>query len=838
MHHPNASLYSLNENLYDISISGGKLPKKKYHHSPYPPRRVGLTPSLATLNEVKRPGDYYLQKLNLSSLHLPKAAMAKRPQLNVSTSSESKDSDDDSLVGSSPFDLPDSRLSSMTANSLYSTRASDAPEAEKLPHVAEKSLGEEDVDQMSSLILTITLQESGSALDLSEAGPLFRPRQMPLPKVRAASTPNVLTRKYSETDKQPGLSRQNTVSGGSSFNLSRAKTRFFNAKETKERQQLRKKMYEEHDNDDEILTDNDLVFNVPVIKSHGEFYRYKNNTSSTMLSRNDIVKADELSFPFKNSAPVRPCPLPGKLSQSNMSLDSTLSSMPEENSVDTDQILEENEDSELSFSFSADNDGEISRNISDFYTQRSVSYSKLVKMSREQHMVYKLPKYVRSQTSIEDLSLISPEKLDAVDQSRPINLPPKCSTDKAKHSKEFHKVLTSFENTAKIQNDTRKKLGELFIMNQQAWFKLMITVNEGNTFSKKLYYDKEKIRKLNWDSLLSERFRFDYFMKVLTLNMGEEYPNKVRETFMKLEAKYENLADEMRASKDAEFDKIIARVLDRPVYRNFMVKAETTENSAFNIDEFKANFKHLLYLKSLSQDGLKLYHEIFLIPMFLIFFQSFESFTKIYVLIEMFDKNIFKQDLFSDLNQKLSCWTDLSSMSSSSESYKILSKFNNLLEFEFLNSMSIFEIIIQLNDSLPLSLSAPSTPIVAQSNFGNLGRHASGTPSPESTATNSLESLPELNQSSIYSSSSSLSVVGIFLQLLVIYSNSPKSKKQNHAKLIQGFLLTVFKYYHINWNNVGELVKHNRSIRLNNTNDQLTNLKSFLEKWRTIFKKS
>lgn len=816
MQHSNASLHSLNENLYDISISGlQKLQKKRFH-----PRRVGLASSLATQNDVKRPGEYYLQKLSQSALHLPKAP-SKRPNSNVSMSSEvSKDSDDDSSVGSSPFDMPDSRLSSMTAHSLYS-KAGEA-EGNKLAHsaIAERTFAEED-DQMSASISTITLKDNESASSLSEVPS----RSLPLPKLRAASTSNMLGRHVSETDKMPGLSRQNTVG---TFTLSRTKTRFFNAKESRERKQLRKKMYEDNDDDVILSNDMDLVFNVPVIQNSGEFYRYK-DSSAALLSRNDIVKADDNTHPFKPAVPVKPCPLPGKLSQSSLSVDTTSSSA--EHSVE-DAI----DDHERSFSYSYDDD-EISRNISEFYSQRSVSYSKLVKKSREQHMVYKLPNYIRSQNSIEDISLFSPEKLKAVDQSRPINLPPKCITDKAKHSKEFHRVLTNFELNTKSQNDTRKKLGELFIVNLQAWFKLMITVNEEKDFSKKLYNEKEKFRNLSWDSLIAEKFRFDYFFTVLSLNLGKGFAEQARQSFAKLEEKYVILSDQMRATKDADFDRVIDRVLDRPIYRSILTEIQASDDE-FSMDDLKSNFRHLLYLKSLSQDGLKKHHEIFVIPMFLILFQKFESFSRICILIEMFDNSIFELDMFGDLNKKLSQWKSLSQMSSSSEPYKILSKFNSLQEFEFLNSMSIFELIIQLNDRLPLSLSAPSTPIVAQSSFTGMSRSGdSRSASAGSTATNSLDSLPELNLSNLYAKSSALSLVGIVLQLLVTYSNSPKSKRQNHMKLFQSFLLTVFTYYHINWNSCTELVKENKSIRLNNTNDQLTNLKSFTEKWREIFKR-
>ncbi|SGZ48217.1 CIC11C00000000062 [Sungouiella intermedia] len=283
----------------------------------------------------------------------------------------------------------------------------------------------------------------------------------------------------------------------------------------------------------------------------------------------------------------------------------------------------------------------------------------------------------------------------------------------------------------------------------------------------------------------------------------------------------------MKAMKDAEFDKVINLVLLRPVYVNFIREVSNRKDSEFDIDAFKANYKHLLYLKSYSDSGLKKHHEIFIIPMFLIFFQTQETFENICILIELFDKNVFNEEILGDLNKKLKNWKDLS-----------VRQLKRIRIFEF---RKFFELLIQLNDKLPLSLSAPSTPIVSQGGFAQLTSAKQSAEFLEGAngnlATSSAESLADLNLSSIYYKSSSLSLVGIFLQLLVLYSNSPKSKKLNFLKMYQACLLTVFKFYHINWNSTGELVRGNQSIRLNHSSDEMMNLESFLDKWKEIFKK-
>lgn len=857
MHHPNLSLSALdNQNLCEINIGGPRMAKK-------PVRRVGSVPLLPTLTELKRPGEYYIHKMSQSALNLAKTSPQFPPTEDKNrpdslTSDGSKDSDDASLVGLSQFDnAPDSRLSSMTSHLLYSNRTSHASSN----NIAKSSAGSDgnvsddhqsqdssfvselsDDSNLSGSLSTITLKNPRSAsytsppagLGLKDsASDLSQPKSGPKPKLRSRSTSNILKR-----NDEPSLYRTNT--SGSSFMLSRSKTRYYNPKESKERKQLRKKAYDDNEDDDDILPDDlDLVFNVPVIKNHAELYMNRRGSSSSSLSRHDLVNADDNKYNSFNPS-VKPCPLPGKLSKSTLSLDTAaLPPMPEgdENSPrkGSTPIPEDEEDS----SFSFNNDSEISNNISEFYNQRSVSYSKLVKKNREQLMVYKLPNYIKLQSSVEDLSLFSPEKLEAVDQSRPINLPPKCSSDKAKHNKEFYKNLTSFEHNTKLQNESRKKLGESLIANQKAWFKLMTDHLDNKMFGRKMSYDKNNLRALNWDSIVPEKLRMVYFTKVLSLSLGEDFAKKAAENFANLEVRFSKLSEQMRSSKDTEFGKVIDQVFLRPMIHTF-IHDVFVSGSDFDVIKFKENFQHLLYIKSLSESGLKKHHEVFVIPIFLILFQEHESLSSIFALIEMFDKQIFNEETIDDVNKYLSRWLNLALMPTWSTPYKILSKFQSLEEFECLNFTSFFDILVQLNDQMPLSLSAPSTPITAQGSFTPL---SSAKPSSEygegqrSSSSESGRSIEDFDFNTAFMRSSSLSLVSIFLQLLVVYSNSPKSKKRNFMALYQGFLLTIFKYYHINWNSYTELVRGNKPIKLNNSNDQQANLNSFLTKFKDIFNK-
>ena len=50
--------------------------------------------------------------------------------------------------------------------------------------------------------------------------------------------------------------------------------------------------------------------------------------------------------------------------------------------------------------------------------------------------------------------------------------------------------------------------------------------------------------------------------------------------------------------------------------------------------------------------------------------------------------------------------------------------------------------------------------------------------------------------------------------------------------------MIIFNYYHLNWNNLLQLIKENKSIKLNYTADQLINLNSFVDKWKYVLKET
>ncbi|EGW35760.1 uncharacterized protein SPAPADRAFT_58962 [Spathaspora passalidarum NRRL Y-27907] len=463
--------------------------------------------------------------------------------------------------------------------------------------------------------------------------------------------------------------------------------------------------------------------------------------------------------------------------------------------------LDENSSITSSTDVSFNDDYEIAQNISQFYNHRSASMSKLIKLTRQENIMYKLPTFVKSQSSMEDLHLISPEKLTYVDQTRPINLPPKTEQDKIKHNKEFKQVISDYEVNTKATNDERIRNVQTQLQFKQAWFKIIDSFSEldSKAFNKKFNYEKNNIRKLIWDCNIPSNNRFNFLTKILSTNQNsQDSLNTIKNSFKLFDQKYHNLSDQVKTSKNDEFDNIIENCLQRPLIKCI----------SDNVDhaQFKHNYRYLLYIKSLSEFGLHKHDEVFLIPVLLILFQD-ESLIDIYCLLELLNQEVFDRDLISQLNSSLGQWADSRNIP------RTLGKFSTS-EFENLNSNHMFEMILQFSDKLPLSLSASSTPIVSQPP--------------------TFESIEDPISTS---ASACFELVSKLISLLVVYSSSIKTKTKNNSKLWQTFIVVLFKYYHLNWNDYQELIKENVSIRLNNSLDMQTNLDSFVEKWKGIYKK-
>lgn len=824
MNHNNSSQSSFGDNYYDINITRNLASnilngKKKKMQVMNDPRRVGSLSSIATLDS-KRPGDYYVQKMSQSSLNISvlgkgMSGFNTRPISGESIMSLQSNNSDDSLEVSSHFDVQGSVSTSSVSNSIGSTLNSPNGSGYSFSNTTDKfnnkikydlnddTLEEEEamdsVTEMKSSLSTLALKSNNSSLvSLPPTG-----NQLPKPSLKSVSTSKLV----SSNPPPPKL-----FTHKSTTSLTRTKSRFLNSKEKKERQQMKKKMYDDNDDDDLILTNDDLVFNVPVLKHHADIYSNRKNSSASLLSRKDLFSpADDSKY--RSGASMKPCPLPGNIG-SMSSLNESLVNV--NNSASNNSFSEED-----SFqTMTSDLDLEITQNISNFYSERSASFSKLAMYSREQDVVYKLPKYVKSQSSIEDLTLISQEKLNFVDQTRPINLPPKVLIDKNKHNREFKRVINDYEMSTKLQKEDRIRSFESIFSNQKVWLKLIDTAGQDNYFNKRFNSERNTVRKLAWESNCPREILYEFFLQFLSNEINETTIESIKQSFITSNNKYSNLSDTMKNSKGLEFSISIKSILERPFFRAIFKEL----NFDYEYNDYQEKFKTLLYIKSLSENGICKNDEKFLIPLFLVLFED-RSLSDIYLLVELANQKIFNEEFLKELSTSFKGWTNLNSSYKMSYSlYKFLKSFSNLDEFEYLNSNALIEVILHINDQLPLSLSAPSTPIIS-SGF-EFTPHNGERPISQDAFSGQT---PNYN-------SSVLNLCLRFLQLLVIYSNSPKTSMKNNLKLSQSFMMVIFQYYHINWNDINELMNLNSSIRLNNSGDQGENLDSFVRKWKDAFK--
>ncbi|CAN3361457.1 hypothetical protein DICA3_D19196 [Diutina catenulata] len=582
----------------------------------------------------------------------------------------------------------------------------------------------------------------------------------------------------------PALRHTSTSSSSSSGppTLTRTKTRYVSMRESKERKEARKKKYDEDDGDDVILEDHQL-FNVPMLRNFGDLYKNAHDFVDTITSDN------------KYPAPMRPCPLPGKLDSGESSPNSSMMSMSSFTGTPLHNI---EEDSDVFF----DDDTTIVRNISQFYTERSLSSSKLVKSQRDTHAMYKLPQYVRSQSSVEELHTISPEKLELLDQSRPINLPPKSSGERSKHQRQFNRVLTTFEGSAAKSHDWR--LG--YQQSQQQWQKLVATM-AGPDFHRKFDANKNELRKLSWDSNTPPSMRYSFWSRVLA---SDELSHQVSADYRQAAAALATMEPSARAQRDAEYDIMVEMALQRPLWRSICRERAPPA-------DFKSNYRHMLHLVALSESGLAKRDEIWTIPLLLVLFQQHHSIEEIYTLLGLVNAQVFTRDLVTLLNRDLGQWSDAQTLPHSYT--KSLASFADLSEFDGFNATHYFEVLCQINDSLPLPSSAPSTPVVGGAPFNFSAEHLAHPESGDDIDSASLQLMVKL------------------MQNLIVYAHSPKTRTKNNLKVVQTFMVVLVSYYHINWNSYTDLVRQNRSIKLNNTSDKTQVLESFAEKWRQLFKK-
>ncbi|KHC60965.1 hypothetical protein MGE_03852 [Candida albicans P75010] len=823
------------------------------------PKRV---PSLPTLNEttnsstsIKRPGDYYIQKINSSKSSLnfspqqqqhhhhqhQQLMMKQRMSTDSLTSAQSSISDDHSII-SSQFDgvastsstaastnTPDSRLNSMTSDSFKDSTV-----------ILDSNLDSSSTISQPNTTTTTTNQ----ALQQPPPQPQPQPPSHK-PNIKSSSTSRIPTI-------TPKIRRAHSISAMQT--LTRTKSKFISSSEAKQRQKLRKKKYDENDNDDyddEEISE-EFLFNVPIIKNKAELYSLTaanssktshenygngngngngsgsnhgsaNSSSVTILSRNDLV-SDRDQY-----CTIKPCPLPGKLGSSTDLLASVgnrstshndESIIEEEEEEEGEEEKEKEEEDRTEQGHQQDevglgivnDDTTIISNISTYYNQQVEMKNKLAR----QNVMYKIPNFIKSNSSLEDLHLISLEKLSVIDSTRPSHLPPKSMDERKKHNQQIDKILhnknnssphlikspttrTSFNGSDSLSNN------DVVVVYNQEFINLVEELQQATdskTFSKKFQSQRDMIRTFAWTSNIPNDQCFQFLLKILSLNQScQDSLNTIKNSFLLFETKFNNLPESIKSNKMMEFNKLCQEIMTKPLFKTIPLEEQV---------EFMDKLKSIWNIKAISESGLN-QDEIFLISILLKVFPQ-KSCQDIYCLLELINQEVLTKEFKQKFNNNLLKWNNLNQL----YKFQIIPG-----EFQNLSFNSILQILLQFNDQLPLSLSAPSTPII-------------GAPSPSIDTTFISTTTP--SPAELKSCSTQL-IIKLFT-LLIIYSFSYKTKLKNNIKILETFIMIIFNYYHLNWNNLSQLIKENRSIKLNYTADQLINLNSFVDKWKYVFKRN
>ncbi|CAK9439856.1 uncharacterized protein LODBEIA_P39560 [Lodderomyces beijingensis] len=860
---------SNSQNLYDIAlISRRNSSNSKIHrigsssnivqqHSFSNPKRVVSASSLSPLEEdscklkssngpyqqhpvinAKRPGDYYIQKIHSkSSLNLPRNPPPSTPisSLSMHKPKQPSSSQSQQQQQSQHQNLPLDYKKRMSQDSLTSFQSSisddhssilscqfDTPtpsSCSQLTQFSSTSGGK----SVESRICSMSSTSSTTVNTIAEIEPTNPAKKRPSPSLKSASTINVLndtfilpkppTIKSNRSKSMAAIPTIDTKSKSTTTMpmLNRSKSKFMSLQESKERQILRKKKYEENDLDDEILSNglDHLIFNVPVVKNQNMLYSLKgnssvklngnesssSNSSATILSRSDLVnEGDKYN--------IRPCPLPGRLSTTNL---------PQYHGNPNESILEESEESEETAgegggegdSSILTDDSIIAHNISELYSQHSASVSKLMKMTREQNLMYKLPSYIKSQSSLDDLHLISPEKLTYLDQTRPINLPPKSPADKTRHNKQFSCALDSFQITIQSEVDSRFKNAQSKQVKSQQWISIINSLLnlDPKQFTKKFTTDKNQLRKLTWDCNVPMTHTFQFFIKILSNNhSSQDSINTIRHSFELFDCKLQNnITETMKQNKDAEFSKIVSLMSTQPL----------VSNSGINMVEFRQKMMHLLYIKSISESGL-CEKDTLLISILLTLFPSVAT-IDLYCLLELIQHEILNSSFLQTRlgsNNSGDCGDD-----------------NEMANF---TTNHLLMLMLRFNDHQKLT---------------SLALRQQPQQQPRSPHPLQRESTPNEEETFREIKSSSVEIVMKLFTLLIINSQSTKSRVKNNIKLVKAFTRTVFVNYHLGWNTFDDLLESedgdahgsicgsSSSIRINHSHDQLLNMDKFVGRW-------
>lgn len=350
----------------------------------------------------------------------------------------------------------------------------------------------------------------------------------------------------------PSLPQETVLTPSQRYRLRREQSKVALQKSIKQREQY----YDEQENSfeslaNESVVDDALIWNIPVA-SH--------STNSFLMS-------------------MKPSPKKSKQKPPKFSRSTSLHSMASASSsscldfreMPTSPLPGVHKTSDLQFY------QQTSENLSTIYQHSSNQLSRNKLLERTTSTEF-LPFQFKSASDegMEDLKLVSEDKVQLCSPSRPTWLPPKPTEERKSHEREINKTISM----ASIDLlDRSKEREEREIRNETNRQKLFLLLDRGITRQSSLH----DLKKITWETALTPETRYEIYDAILQSDIrfiSENFIEPLRNTTTVLDKM------EFPRSKQSEIEKLINKI------------------PSIEENELSRELTHLLKLKSISSQGL------------------------------------------------------------------------------------------------------------------------------------------------------------------------------------------------------------------------------------------
>ncbi|KAL6937419.1 hypothetical protein ACO0RG_003925 [Hanseniaspora osmophila] len=437
------------------------------------------------------------------------------------------------------------------------------------------------------------------------------------------------------------------------------------------------------------------------------------------------------------------------------------------------------------------------KNLSQMYLSNSKSFSQ-VQLQTRMNSMDSLPQMVKTagDEGLEDLKLVSDEKLKNVTSTRPMWLPIKSPREIKKHEFEISKTM-SMVSIDKL--NFNRKLDELpkKIADQKAKFddiinkELQLSTNENSVNTINRNSLGQSLQNILWDcpNVITLEERLATYKKLTYFSLYENHFSS--QLYNRFDDLYNNKyrTTEFNQTKLAEIDKLIK--LNLVDYAN-VSEEDSTHNS------IPENLITLIKLKMLTPAGLQ-NRDIIMFNILLKFYNADNGkacLETVWELNEVLSIVCFNDSVVEKFNEKI--------MSKSGPVYKYLSVESNF-DQEFQTSNLKFDNFFHILDKLPESLTMWVLDVILVSNIIVF-------------KSNNLEHyhkklVTKLTEIKLTNPSSNSSSTNKYENMLFEYWNRKYMTK--NYKVLVALVLNVLLNYHFGFNNFDELKKlSNKSYNL------------------------